>query len=621
MAARKPRGKASSRTAKRKAAPAKKRAAKPIRRPAAKRAVRPAAKRRAVPARAKATAYKMKFEHDVAIRMRDGAVLKANLFRPDAPGKFPVLMSFGPYGKDLHFSAYQPGAWAAMTSRNPDILQASSGKWMVFENADPEVWVPHGYAVVKVDSRGACKSAGKLDVNSPNEFRDFHDAIEWAGTQGWSSGKVGLLGISYYACGQWMVASTRPPHLAAILPWQGTSDFYRDRTRHGGMFCNGFVARWFGNIVNKQHGRPDCPYKDMATGERANGPASLTDDELRANRVDYVDSIRQHPQLDDWYRARSADLAKIDVPALVVANWGGLGLHLRGTITGWQGIASKQKWLKIQSGSYFATFYKPPSVALQRKFFDRYLKGIDNGWDKEPKVEVTVRGPGDTVKRTIADTQWPLTATRWTKLYLDARSNALAWAPPVGGAEASYPALGDGATFATAPLDRDMEFAGPVMAKLYVAASTADMDLFGTIRAYGPDGTEMTFFAATEPATPVSQGWLRVTQRKLDALRSRDYQPYQAHDESQPLVPGQVYEVAFEIWPASLYLPKGSRLTLTLQGKDFERPGGEEGRRGSGPFTHTDPVDRPMPRYANQHTIHTGGQRASYLQLPVIAGP
>jgi len=557
---------------------------------------------------------KMVLDHDVDVPMRDGLKLKANVFRPEAAGKYPVIMSLGPYGKDIHFGEYQPRPWGAMKERNPEIFKHTSGKYMVFENADPEMWVRHGYAVVKVDSRGACKSPGVLDVNSPNEFRDFYDAIEWAGTQGWSNGKVGLLGISYYACGQWMVSSYRPPHLAAILPWQGTSDFYRDRTRHGGMMCSGFVGRWWSNIMNKQHGKADCPYKDMVTGERANGPAALDEGTLRTQRVDYYENVRQHPTLDPWYAERSAKLENIDVPALVVANWGGLGLHLRGTITGYQGIASKNKWLKVQSNSYFATFYKAESNALQRKFFDRYLKGIDNGWESEPKVEVTVRAPGDTVKRNVQGEAWPLPGTKWTKLYMNAGNNSLDWNPPQDARKAEYKALSEGVTFSTPALDRDMEFAGPLKAKLFVASSTEDMDLFATVRAFTPDGKEMTFFAATEPTTPVTQGWLRVTQRKLDPARSTEFQPFYAHDERQPLKPGEVYEVDLEIWPASLFLPKGSTLTLTVQGQDFKRGDGS----GSGPFTHTDGVDRATPRYDNRHTIHTGAARASYLQLPVL---
>jgi predicted acyl esterase len=561
----------------------------------------------------------MQLEKDVGIPVRDGAVLRANVFRPEAPGQFPVIMTFGPYGKDVHLSQHQPGAWTTLQERYPEALATSSGKHLVFETPDPEAWVPHGYAVVKVDSRGAGKSPGKLDVNSPAEFRDFYDAIEWAGVQPWSNGKVGLVGISYYAAGQWMVAALRPPHLAAILPWQGTCDFYRDRTRHDGMFCSGFVVRWWNqSVLRDQHGNPDSPFTDIVTGERNTGPASLSPEELAANRVDYVENVRAHPLLDAWYAERSAQLDRIEVPALVVANWGGLALHLRGTIGGYQGIASREKWLKVQGGSYFHTFLVPGGVGLQRKFFDRYLKSIDNGWEREPKVEVAVRAPDDTVKRTIAGDAWPLPGTRWTQLYLDAGSRTLEWANPNDAASASYPALSEGVTFSTAPLDRDMELAGPIKARLCVASSTADLDLFVTLCAFDPQGNEVTFFSATEPKAPVSQGWLRVTQRKIDPARSTEYQPVHPHDEAQPLTPGEVYEVDVEVWPASLYLPAGYRLTLTLQGKDFQRGGIVGLGSGSGNFTHDDPIDRPAERYGNEHTIHTGGARESYLLLPVI---
>jgi len=566
----------------------------------------------------RAGAHRVLLDHDIDIPMRDGAKLKANVFRPDAPGKFPVVMTFGPYGKDLHFSQHRLESWETLVNDYSEIFADSSGKWMVFETPDPEVWVPHGYVTIRVDSRGSCKSPGKLDVNAPQEFLDFYDAIEWAGVQPWSSGKVGLIGISYYACGQWMVASLRPPHLAAIQPWQGTSDFYRGRTRTGGIFCNGFVHRWWGNNLRKQHGNPKCDLKDMVTGERLTGSASLSEAELKANRFEYIEGVLAHSFDDEYYRSRSGDLSKIDIPALVVANWGGLGLHLRGTITGFLGISSKEKWLKVQSGSYFATFFSPKSVALQRKFFDRYLKGVANGWESEPRVEIWVRAPGDSVKSQVQGTQWPLEATKWTKLYLDARKKSLEWAPPGDGASLSHAALGPGTTFSSAPLDRDLEFAGPLKAKLFVACSKPDMDLFATVQAFDPRGKEITFFAADEPKMPVSQGWLRVTHRKLDPRRSTDWMPWHAHDEAQPLKPNAVYEVDVEIWPASAFLPRGSRVALTLQGKDFERADATGPLKGSGLFTHTDPTDRPPERFDGTHTVHTGAARASFLQLPVL---
>jgi predicted acyl esterase len=561
----------------------------------------------------------MILDRNVGIPMRDGAVLRANVFRPEGDGRFPVLMTLGPYGKDVHLSQFMPEAWAALQRRHPEILRASSCKYLAFETPDPEVWVREGYVVVKVDSRGAGKSPGKLDVNSPAEFRDFYDAIEWAAVQSWSTGKIGLLGISYYAAGQWMIAAQRPPHLAAMLPWQGTSDFYRDRTRQGGILCCGFTKRWWEkSVLRNQHGNPDSPFTDIVTGERNTGPASLMPTELAANREEYLPNLRAHPLNDAWYQERSADLARIEIPALVVANWGGLGLHLRGTILGYLGLASREKWLKVQSGSYFLTFLLPESVALQRRFFDRYLKGIENGWEQEPKVDVAIRAADDTVKRRALDTAWPLSGTTWTRLYLDARGKSLGRDAPAAAGEIGYPAIGEGVAFETPPLDRELELAGPIKAKLFVSSSTDDMDLFATVRAFRPNGDEVTFFSAVEPKAPVSQGWLRLSHRKLDPRRSTEHQPYHTHDELQMLTAGTVYEVDVEIWPASLALPAGYRLSLTLQGKDFERPGVQGEAKGSGFFTHDDPIERPAPRYAGAHTVYTGGARASYLLLPVL---
>ena len=562
--------------------------------------------------------HAMMLDKDVAVPMRDGAVLRANVFRPREAGRFPVLMTFGPYGKDVHIKQFMPAAWELLTTRHQDILATTSAEHLVFETPDPEMWVPHGYIIVKVDSRGAGKSPGLLDVNSPAEFRDFYDAIEWAGVQSWSSGKVGLVGISYYAAGQWNVAAMRPPHLAALLPWQGTCDFYRDRTRQDGIFAAGFVDSWWPrSVLRNQHGNPDSPFIDIVTGERSTGPASLSPAELAAYRVDYKANILAHPMLDDWYRARIPDLSQIEYPTLVVANWGGLGLHLRGTIAGYLGIASKQKWLKVQSGSYFITFIAPENVALQRRFFDRYLKGIDNGWEAEPKVTVEVRDVADAVSRTLVGPAWPLGATRWSTLYLDTTSSALVTDAPKPAAHASYPAIGDGLTFSTPPLAAPLEIAGPIKLEAWVSSDTSDMDLFATLRAFAPDGREVTFLSAVEPKSPVSQGWLRVSHRKLDAAQATAWRPVHAHDAAQPLTPGVVYEVDVEIWPASLSLPAGYRLALTIQGKDFERTDTPGPFKGSGFFTHESAVDRPPAIFAGTHTLHTGGKTASHLLLPV----
>jgi len=564
-------------------------------------------------------AHTMTLDKDVAVPMRDGARISANVFRPEAPGKYPVLMTFGPYGKDVHISQSMPPAWEVVQKRYPQILEHSSCKHLVFETPDPEVWVPHGYVVMKVDSRGAGKSPGKLDINAPAEFRDFYDAIQWAGVQPWSNGKIGLLGISYYAAGQWAIAAQRPPYLSALLPWQGTYDFFRDRTRSDGIFSAGFLDRWWNRtVLRSQYGNPDTPYLDIVTGERSTGPASLSPAELKANREDYINNVLAHPTLDAWYRERSPDIANIEIPTLAVANWGGLALHLRGTIAGWIGISSREKWLKVQSGPYFITFLMPETVAMQRRFFDRYLKGLDNGWENEPRIEVEVRSADDKVKRKIAAKDWPLPGTNWTKLFLDANAKTLGPNAPAAAASAAYPALSEGVTFTTAPLEKEMELAGPVKLRLHLSSSLDDADIFATLRAFDPSDKEVVFFSSTAPRAPVSQGWLRVSQRKLDPARTTEWRPYHTHDEVQKLTPGEIYAVDVEIWPTSLALPKGYRLALTVQGQDFARPGMSRDT-DTGWFTHDDARDRPPSSFSGTHTIHAGGKYDSFLQLPVIA--
>lgn len=563
--------------------------------------------------------YTMALDKDVEIKLSDGAVLRADVYRPEKAGKYPAIMTYGPYGKDSHISQFMGEGWDALKKRHPEIVSKSTAKHMVFERPDPETWVPHGYAVIHVDCRGAGRSPGKLDVNSPQEFKDFKEAIEWAGVQPWCNGKVGLTGISYHAAGQWRVASLKPPHLKALCPWMGTYDFFRDRTRQDGIFGSGFVKRWWTrSVLRNQHGNPESPYHDIYTGGRTTGELALSSAELAANRADYVGEILAHPLNDSFYQERTPDLAKIDQPILVVANWGGLALHLRGTIGGYMGVSSRDKWLKIQSGSYIHTYFQPQNVALQKRFFDRYLKDADNGWEKEPKVELSIRGPGDTVKRLAKAAAWPVPETQWMRFYLDASRRMLEMGPPGAEANISYPALSEGATFTTPPVAHDTEIAGPAKVKLFVSSGTEDMDIFATLCAWDPQGKEMTFRTGGEPKSPASQGWLRASQRKLDPERSTEYAPFHPHDERQPLKPGEIYEIDVEIWPFSLFLPAGSRLSLTIQGKDFERSGETGPTKGVGWMYHDDPTDRPAAIFGGTHALYAGGRNLAYLLLPVL---
>jgi uncharacterized protein len=144
------------------------------------------------------------------------------------------------------------------------------------------------------------------------------------------------------------------------------------------------------------------------------------------------------------------------------------------------------------------------------------------------------------------------------------------------------------------------------------------MDLFLTLRLFDADRNEVTFVGANDPRAPVSQGWLRVSQRKTDPKRSRPYKPYHPHDERLPVNQGEIYEVDVEIWPTSIVVPAGYHLALTIGGKDFERPDAQGLMKGSGIFLHNDPADRPTHVFGGANTLHSGGKRASHLLMPLI---
>jgi len=254
------------------------------------------------------------------LEMDDGVVLRADVYRPIADGRYPVILTYGVYAKGLAFQDGYPLQWEKMVADHPEILEGSTNKYQNWETTDPERWVPHGYAIVRVDSRGAGWSPGFMDPSGPREIDDLHQCIEWAGTQPWSNGKVGMLGISYYASNQWRVAGKRPPHLAAIIPWEGQNDRYRDSGYHGGILSE-FQQRWARHQVdNIQFGVGERAKKNPNTGESVAGPITLTPDELRKNRVDVFDELKRHPLDDEWHRERSADLSLVATPLLTCAN-------------------------------------------------------------------------------------------------------------------------------------------------------------------------------------------------------------------------------------------------------------------------------------------------------------
>ncbi|MBC7781386.1 MAG: CocE/NonD family hydrolase [Proteobacteria bacterium] len=566
----------------------------------------------------------MRIDWDVPIRMDDGVVLRADVFRPLEEGRYPALASYGPYGKGLAFQTGYKTAWEIMARDNPDAVSGSSNRYQNWEVIDPEKWVPDGYACVRIDSRGAGRSPGYLAHNNAREQHDFHDCIEWIARMPWCSGKVGLNGISYYAANQWRVAATQPPHLAAICVWEGWVDNYRDGARHGGIACT-FRKNWQDmQVKTVQHGVGERGARSQVTGDLVCGPETLSEEELLRNREDMWGQYLERPLLDDWYRERSADLSKVTVPLLSAANWGGQGLHPRGNFEGFMRAASTQKWLEVHGGSHWAPFYTDEGVNLQKRFFAHFLKGEDNGWDRQPRVTLNVRHPDEKFVRRD-EHEWPLARTRWTPLHLELATRRLGPIAAERAQSVEYEAMGDGLTFTTLPVEADTEITGPVALKLFVSSSTSDADLFAVLRVFAPGGGEVVFQGALDPHTPVGQGWLRVSHRRLDPALSTPWRPWHTHDVLQPLAPGEIVELDIEIIPTSIVVKRGYRIALSIRGRDYEYDGEattlsnmKHPMRGCGPFLHDDPRDRPAAVFGGRVTLHAGDGRTPYLLLPIV---
>jgi len=562
----------------------------------------------------------MKIDWDVPIRMDDGLVLRADVFRPQS-GRHPAILSYGPYGKGLAFQEGYKTAWELMARDYPDAVAGSSNRYQNWEVVDPEKWVPDGYVCVRVDSRGAGRSPGYLCHNSARETRDIYECIEWAAAQSWCTGKVGMNGISYYASNQWRAAAVQPPHLAAICVWEGWNDPYRESARHGGIICS-FRKNWQDmQVKTVQHGVGSRGKKDPNTGELVCGPETLTEEELARNREDMWQSFLSRELVDDYHLERTADLAKVTVPLLSAANWGGQGLHTRGNFEGFVRSRSKDKWLEVHGGSHWAPFYTDYGVRLQKRFFDFFLKSKPNEWDKQPRVQLNVRHPGEKfVLR--PENEWPLARTQWTRFYLNPEKMTLDKAPVNGTKTVAYDPTGNGVTFSMVA-ERETEITGPSALKLFVSSATSDADLFVVLRIFDPAGKEALFQGALDPKTPVGQGWLRASHRKLDLAKSLPYRPWHTHDELQKLLPGKEVELDIEIWPTCIVVPARWRIALTIRGRDYEHDEAaatlsnmKNPMKGCGPFTHDDETDRPPAIFSGKVTLHF--ERQPYLLLPII---
>ncbi|MEJ2864428.1 CocE/NonD family hydrolase [Actinomycetospora flava] len=503
----------------------------------------------------------MQIDRDVAVPVRDGSTLVVDVFRPDGAAPSPVIASISPYGKDVHWP-----------ERYPLYDVVPNNEHMVWETPDPEWWTARGYALLRADTRGTGASPGRLDLYGPQDAEDFYDVVEWAAEQPWCTGKVASSGISWLAMMGWRVAALQPPHLAAVIAWEGSTDFYRECAYQGGLYTHGFIEFWWARQIEPQR-----------TGSDGD---------------DWRTVLPQHPLLDDYHRARTTDLDRVTVPVLSAANWGALHLHLRGNIEGWRRAASDDKWLVVHTGTHIDPYYADWALELQERFLARYLQDRPDAMDGVPPVQLAVRHGRDVVWRDAPD--FPLPDTRWRELYLGEKD--LDWTPPSAAAEVGYPA-----SFETAPATETLELTGPVALRLWLSADQDDVDVLARVQHLDVDGNPIPGVGPQGGPVPMAMGWLRASHRATDPERSLPYRPWHPHDRAVPLTPGEPTLLEVEIWPTSITLAPGERLRLELVAED--------GDLAMMAHDHPD-----LRRPATGATIHVGGEHASHLLVPVIPG-
>lgn len=516
-------------------------------------------------------------DRDVEVTIRDGTVLRVNVHRPVDGQPAPVILSAHPYGKDNlplrpGKRPRMPRQYRLMRQPAPVVHSVLTG----WEAPDPAWWVAKGYVVINADLRGCGHSDGVGALMSDQEAEDIHDIIEWAAAQPWSSGRVGMLGVSYLAISQYKVAALAPPSLVAICPWEGMTDAYRDLMYPGGVREDGFTRLY-------------------AHGIR------------RTTRVstDIARLQREHPLRDDPWQAFVPALDRIRVPMLECTSFSDNNLHTRGSFRAFTRAGSAEKFAYTHRGGKWQVFYSQQARAAQLTFLERYLRGADV--PAPPRVRLEVREDRDTVAEVRQENDWPLANTSWERLHL-ASDGRLVDEPPASAGSAAFHTRRNAAAFTTT-FTEDTELTGPMALRLWLSVATGDdVDLFIGVEKWR--GSRYVTFEGSYGwgRDRVATGWQKASLRELDERLSTPWEPVPTFLRPQPLTPGEVVSVDIALGPSATLFRAGESLRLVVAGRWLST---------RNPLTGHFPAHyRRGP--ATYCTLHWSPERPAHLLVPHI---
>jgi uncharacterized protein len=535
---------------------------------------------------------------EARVKVRDGVEIAVALYMPEGKGPFPVLLGASPYRYD-----------------NNGLPASPQFLWR--ETGPIDFYLARGYVYANMDVRGCGKSGGEFRLLDRAEQQDLYDVIQWLGTQSWSNGAVGGIGQSYFCMLQWWMGIQRPPALKCLAAFDGLNDPYRASLYQGGILGDFFGSYWWNQnrLINR----------NPANGEHP-----------REQVFDLNLAVQRHPTYDEFWRERCAAerLHEIQVPLYSIGIWGKVDLHTRGNIDGFRRASGPKKLRMNGPINAFAANREFNSAEMHEKlllpFYDRYLKGLDTDYDKRPAVEYFVRGAD--AYRTAES--WPPPNAKFTTWFLSGEKSksltslndgTLSRGEGTGATTYSYPNPGwmmgvvglgpnmqpDPArrvlTWTTAPLERDLEIAGPVKLTLFASSTGRDTDFFVKLSEQMPQAPEERGKDLNPAYFWITKGWLRASHRALDAAKSTEMEPHHTHADPQPIEAGKVYRFDISLEPIAHRFKKGSRVRLELV-------------NGDSVVTDVLWTHYYNPNKIGADTIHHSREHPSALVLPVTEG-
>lgn len=536
-------------------------------------------------------------EHDAPFTMRDSAVLRADIYRPppSAGGqqeKVPAILCWSPFGKKFNGLM----SLALMTPWDLGIPAGTLSGLEKFESVDPAEWVPRGYAVINIDPRGTGDSEGTMVIMGAQEAEDGYDTIEALAKLPWCNGSVGLAGNSHLAIVQWFIAALRPPSLKAIAPWEGCGDLFREQFSRGGIYAGDL----FDHLIVKY----------MLKG--------------RHGIESFKEKFAEQPLADAWWNDKRPDMKKINIPTYMTGTWTNT-MHGMGVIRAWKEVDTPHKWLRWHGTQEWYDMYgNKEGIQELMQFFDHYLKGAENDWEKVPKIRLSVLrfGESDPIENIVEDT-FPMERTRYEKLYLGPDGTLSTQTPETRVAVGYNSESADSSTF-THTFKETTRLVGIPKAVLYMSCDDLDdMDVYVLIEKLDTNGQPMTNLNIPWKAVPVKSfddftpeqktevvtykgplGILRASHRAIDEGKSMHPNwPYHPHEKEEKITPGTVVKLEIGIWAMGIQYEAGEGLRVSISGRS----------RAVSNFGTLDHVQNK-----GRHNIHMGGDYPSHIVLPFV---